>query len=623
MSRFPERIAGLTAVAALLAVLVDGLLYQRTHLLVAAALLPLLFTAAAIGLLAFVRLRLARQAAEEARDQALLKSPTAGGALFAETEESAAFTVARSRAQFEKWFVPAVPLLLAAAQVLWALRLHRSLPWDLVAGADHLLAATFLLAQAFVFFLLGRYLVALGRTREYRLARGPGHAVGAACLGALVAGIAAAAAGLTERPELEGWAARGLLVLAGLLAAENGLRFLAGLYSPRRAEALAAAHETAVGGLFIDPGSWARRLGSALDYQFGFAVSDSGFTRVLRNAIAPLLCCQLALLVVMSCFVFLGPEEEGWRERLGRPLPAPGGQLTSGMHLKWPWPLESVRRLPVRRIQSTAVGFTADPDQTRPPVILWTIPHYQQEENFLAPSRIGGQGDGGSVPVNLITLNVPVEYLITNFFAHAYGFADAGALVRQIAYRAVTREIAGRELPALLGPGRQEAAARIQADTQAECDRVGLGVRIVAVPLTGVHPPVPVADAYQSVVGALEQKEATILEAKAYAQGLQPVARARGDQARLEAESHRLRRVVLAQAEAHQYGERLKGFVQSPTVFRSRYYLDSLRTALAGARKFIVDTPPGRSVLYFNFEEKAFPDLFELAPAGEMPEEKP
>ena len=487
MSRFPERIAGVAASLAVLAAVVDGLLYPRTHLLAVAALLPLLFTAAAVSILALVRLRLARQAAEEERDQAMLKDRAAGASLFQEADAGAPFTLARSRAQFETWFVSAAPLLLAAAQLLWALRLHRSLPWNLATGADHLLAAAFLAAQAFALFVLGRYLVALGRTREHRLARGPGHAIGIACLGALVAAAAAAATALAEKPEIDTWAARALLALAGLLAAENVLRVVAAWYSPRRGEALASAHETALGGLFIDPGAWARRLGTALDYQFGFAVSESGFARLLRTAIAPLVVCQLLLLLLMSCFVFLGPEEEGWRERLGRPLP--DGQLASGFHLKAPWPLESVRRLPVRRILNTQVGFTPDPKQARPASILWTIPHFKQEENFVVPSRAAGGGQGEAVPVNLVTLNIPVEYLITNFFAHAYGFADAAAAVRQIAYRAVTREISGRELPALLGPGREASSARILAATQAECDRVGLGVRIVSVPLTGVHRP--------------------------------------------------------------------------------------------------------------------------------------
>ncbi len=620
MSRFPERIAGFAALAGLLAVGVDALLYQRTHLLVTSALLPLLFTAAGLGLLAFFRLRLARQAAEEAREQAALRNRDDAGSLFADGG-AAPFTVARSRAQFERWFVSAVPLLLAGAQSLWAWRLYRRLPWDLVSGAEHLLAAAFLAGQAFVFFLLGRYLAALARTREFRLARGAAHALGLACAGVGVAAVAAAAAGLAERPEIEGWAARGLLALALLLAAENVLRFLVALYSPRRTEALAAAHESTLGGLLIDPGAWARRLGDALDYQFGFAVSETGFARLLRRALAPLLICQLLLLHAMSCFVFLGPEEAGWRERLGRPLPE--GALSSGFHLKAPWPFETVRRLPVRRVQFTEVGFQRDPDRERPATLLWTVPHYQQEDNFLVPSRSGGAADGDAVPVNLVTLNIPVEYLVTNFFAHAYGFAEPAALVRQIAYRAVTREIAGRELAALLDGEREAAAARIRADAQAECDRVGLGVHILALPLPGVHPPVTVADAYQSVVGALEEKEATILKAHAYARGTEPRAQAESERIKLEAQAYRTQRTELSRAEVRQYEERLKAHAKSPEVFRSRLYLATLRDALAGPRKFIVDAPPGRQVLYFNFEEKAFPDLFELAPAGELPEEKP
>ena len=104
---------------------------------------------------------------------------------------------------------------------------------------------------------------------------------------------------------------------------------------------------------------------------------------------------------------------------------------------------------------------------------------------------------------------------------------------------------------------------------------------------------------------------------------MQPLALAGCDKARVEAEAHRFRRKALAEAEAYQYAKRLEAFAKSPTVFRSRLYLDSLRDALAGTRKFIVDSPGGGEVLTFDFQEKAFPDLFDLAPAPGVTEEKP
>lgn len=620
LSRFPARVAAASAVAAMLSIVVSGFLYRRTGLLAITSLLPLLFTALATAIVSYLRFGLARAAAEEAREEASLASRSRPDASLFGDRATESFTAARSREQFDRWFVSALPLLLAAVQFLWAWRLLKQLPWGMTGPTETLLGASFLGAQAFVFFITGRYLAALGRAPEFRMARGPAHAAGAACLGTLLATAGALATALTGDTFWDDLAARILLGLAALMALENVLRFLTGLYSPRRTEALTAAHESAIGGLFIAPGAWAGRLSEALDYQFGFAVSESGFARLMRTALAPLLIAQLILLHLMSCFVFLGPEETGWRERGGRPLP--DGAWASGFHLKAPWPFETVRRLPTRRIQSVEVGFRSEPDENKPRVLLWTIPHYAEEDTFVVPSRSGGAG--AAVPVNLVTLNVPVEYLITNFFAHAYGFADPEATIRQAAYRAVTREISGTELGALLGPRRAESVERIHRALQADCDHMALGVQIVSIPLPAVHPPTPVADAFQSVVGALEQKEATILAARAHAGALAP--RTTGALARIrsEAEAYKTRRAGIAAADALQYTERLKAYTASPEVFRSRLYFGALRDALAGTRKFIVDAPGDRQVLYFNLEDKAFQNLFELTPGpGTDAQEEP
>jgi regulator of protease activity HflC (stomatin/prohibitin superfamily) len=134
-----------------------------------------------------------------------------------------------------------------------------------------------------------------------------------------------------------------------------------------------------------------------------------------------------------------------------------------------------------------------------------------------------------------------------------------------------------------------------------------------------VHPPTQVAAAFQSVIGALEQKEATVLAARATAGRTVTLAAANGTKALAEATAYRTRRAEISAAEAQRFLTQLDTARQSPRVFRANLYLSTLATALADTRKYIVPANLSREVLQFNFEEKLRPELFDL---GTTPEKK-
>jgi len=621
MTKLPERMAAAAAALTLVVTVVDVLLAGQTGLLVFRALLPYSFWTLALCAVAFARSRIARLAEEEKRDAA------AGGgrgesALFAgTTDDLEALWIARSREQFERFVVPAVTPLIAIALGAWSWRLLRELPTFSTVPQDRLLAAAFLGGQAFLLFLFSRYLIGLARDAERRFLRGPGIASGVLCFASLFAMLGAIASELAWSPA-DRWTAQALVVVVLLIAAENALRFLIAAYSPRRQQAFGTAYESRIGGLLADPATWARNIAQTLDYQFGFNVSHTWFYRFLESALVPLVVVQLVALYLMSSLVFIGPEEEGILERFGKPL-AGAWHLDSGFHLKRPWPFETVRRLPSKRVQTVNVGY--DPGTNAAPrVLLWTVAHYRNEDLFLTASApdAAADGDAGnqSVPVSLISLNIPVEYRITNIYSHVYGFADPVETLRGIAYRAITRELDSRDLTDLLTASRLDLARLLRANIQAEADRLGLGVDILFVSLRGIHPPVPVADAFQSVVGAMEEREAQILDARAYAASKIPVAAAEAARTRREAQAYRDRRVALASAEATQFEKRLGAYRQAPDVFKSRQYLASLRDALSNTRKYIVDAPASEEIIYLNLEDKSLPGLFDMGPSPEEEE---
>ncbi|MFH0909364.1 MAG: protease modulator HflK [bacterium] len=621
MTKLPERIAAATAALTLAVTVVDILLAGQSGLLVFRALMPYSFWTVALCGVAFARARMARLAQEEKRDAATAGGGRGDSALFAGPgDDVESLWIARSREQFERFVVPTVTPILAVALGFWSWRLFHELPALAAVSKDRMLAAAFLGGQAFLLFLFSRYQIGLARDPEHRVLRGPGIASGVLCFASLFAMLGAIASELAWMPA-DRWAALALVVVVMLIAAENALRFLIAAYSPRRQQAFGTAYESRIGGLLADPATCARSIAQTLDYQFGFNVSHTWFYRFLEGALVPLVVVQLVALYFMSSLVFLGPEEEGILERFGKPL-AGAWHLDSGFHLKRPWPFETVRRLPAKRVQTVNVGY--DPGTNAAPrVLLWTVAHYRNEDLFLTASApdAGSGGDVGneSVPVSLISLNIPIEYRITNIYSHVYGFADPVKTLRGIAYRALTRELDSRDLADLLTGSRLDLARLLRERVQAEADRLGLGVEVLFVSLRGIHPPVPVAEAFQSVVGAMEEREAQILDARAYAASKLPVAAAEAARTRRAAEAYRDRRVQLASAEAAQFEKRLGAYRQAPEVYKSRQYLASLREALSNTRKVIVDAPASEEIIYLNLEERNLPGLFDM---GLSPDEE-
>ena len=613
MTRLTEKATATAAVCAALTALVLAALAQRTGLLVFGALLPFTVLALAISLAAWLRARLGSRAEEERRDAELARTEKTA-ALF-EPADTEPFSAARTAEQVERWAVPAVPVLLAFLSGRWAWAGLTNPDALLAQPRDGLIAAAALGGLAFFLFLLSRYLLGVAHNREERLARAPGVLLGLISLGAAAGAVASAATHLGY-PLADRGLARGLWLLLAVLAAEQAVLFVVTLYAPRsRQRGPRMPYESRLGAFLTDPAAWARNLAESFDYQFGGNVSESASVRFLRRALLPLLMLQAVLFYLMSCLVFLGPEEEAILEKWGRPHPT-RSHLTSGFHLKMPWPFEAVRRVPAKRVMIARVGFEPEHDEIRPATLLWTVPHYRQEDTFVTASATSDEGEATSV--GLISFNVPVEYRVTNLHQFVYGHAEPGELVRDLAYRALTRELASRDLVHLLGPDRLQVSDRVRTEIQGEADRLGLGLAILFVGVQGVHPPVAVAPAFQTVVGALEQREAAILVAQAYTNSTIPLAGAESDRLRQVALGAKVRRSALAQADADLFEKRLATYRTSPVVFTGDLYLSTIARALAGSRKFVIDHPRAREVLTFNFEEKAYPDLFDLGP---LPEE--
>src|SRR6185369_8816727 len=285
-----------------------------------------------------------------------LSKSRGASALFA-TEEAELFAARRAREQFERFIVPAFTVILFLLQAGGAFLLWRWLEKSSsVKLTEPLVAMALFGLFALVLFLLGKYSAGIARLEGQRLLR-PGASyllLGAYLCFVVVASVAAVEAGF---PRVDLYAARALCVLLALNALETMVNLVLEIYRPRvKGQQARLLYESRLVGLLSQPEGLITTAAQALDYQFGFKVSETWFYRFLEKALAWLILIQFVVLVLSSSFVFIGPGEQGLVERFGRPL-ASVNPLPPGPHLKMPWPIDRLYRYRTQEIQTFEIGM--------------------------------------------------------------------------------------------------------------------------------------------------------------------------------------------------------------------------------------------------------------------------
>jgi len=302
-------------------------------------------------------------------------------------------------------------------------------------------------------------------------------------------------------------------------------------------------------------------------------------------------------------------------ERFGRPVQS-RPVLAPGLHFKWPWPIDRAHVYPTAEVRSFNIGFVPDPKLEKENTLLWTRAHYKEEFNLLVASREAGDGATNeveqAVPVNLLTVSIPVQYRVTNLLAWARSFTAGERMLPLLATREVTRYLVSVDLEDVMASGRQQAAAELRTLIQQQADAQNLGVEVMFVGLQDVHPPVQIAETYEAVVSATQERETRVLNAEAYRAEVLPRARAEGERRVLTQRANATTRVAKAEAQGKRFQSQRAAFHAAPAVYYQWHYHEMLIAGLALPRKFILTTTNNQEQFWLNFEDKLRTDLLDV-----------
>ncbi len=309
---------------------------------------------------------------------------------------------------------------------------------------------------------------------------------------------------------------------------------------------------------------------------------------------------------LLSGLTAVGPDAVGVVRRFG----ALRDDLSPGLHVRWPWPVEDV--VEVRpTVRTVEVGFrTRSAEQLQ----QWDVMRAEQARLRGDTWAAGHDADADRRPAeavlltgdgNLVEVFATVEWAPADPRAFVLAGADPEAAVRVAAEAAVRELAAGRPLVELLTAGRADFAASALART-----RVGLpaelGVAVRGLIVHHLHPPAEVVADYHAVAVAIQARDRRVNEAAA--DGLRrtrgaadaavgAVRRAEADAARVRAEAGAERDAFFARA-----GVRRRQTADERAVTDLRLTLDAVASALRGRAKVWVDAdaPPGRRHLWLG-----------------------
>lgn len=544
-----------------------------------------------------------------------------GGSTLFETKDTEGFPAQRSREQFERFFVPVFTGILLVLEVIGAVLLWRwfsKSPVGIELKEPTVELALFALF-ALLLFLFGKFSATIARLENHRLLR-PGASW--VLLGAYLCFVVALGAVGVEAgyPRADYYVAEILTALLGLIAIETLINLILEIYRPRvKGKVSRPLYESRLVGLLGQPEGLIKTAGQALDYQFGFKVSETWFYRFFEKALGWIILLQVAALFLSTTLVFIDPGQQALLEHFGQPARK---VLGPGAHLKWPWPIDRVYRYRTEEIQSFIVGSQPDPAMTNQNTIVWTVAH-AKEENFLVANRnemTSSTNDAESAksapPVSLLTVSIPVEFQITNVLDWAYKNQDATNLLQDLATREVVHYLVSADFIDIMSRERGAAADSLRSRIQAAANEHQLGAKIIFVGLQDIHPPVKVAGDFEKVVGATQTKQADILAAQAEDIKTNALATAEATNLIDIAEGDRIKTEISARAKAALFTNRIPAFEAAPSIYMEREYLQTFAKATANARKYVLLTTNTHDVLQFDLQTKIREDLLQDVTVG-------
>ena len=244
-----------------------------------------------------------------------------------------------------------------------------------------------------------------------------------------------------------------------------------------------------------------------------------------------------------------------------------------GLYFKLPWPVDMVDIYDVHRVKSMQIGYVSGNSRN----FLWGRVHDGGEYLLLL-------GNGNE----MVATNIKIVYKISDLYSYIKTCRNPEEVLSSGVYAALMDRTINTTLDAFLSVDRELLSVSLSEELSEFCKSENLGLAVVEVIVESIHPPVSVANVYQSVVTASVMKNTAITNAQTEA-----------EKRLINAEQHRKtvvnnsiseqhRRVSSARNEMAVYFAAMEAYRISPESFRLSKFLDTYETIIKGNKVYVL-----------------------------------
>ena len=293
----------------------------------------------------------------------------------------------------------------------------------------------------------------------------------------------------------------------------------------------------------------------------------------------------IAIVVVVGLLLFTGyyqvePDEVAVVQRFGAYVRT----TDPGPHLKIPFGVESVTKVPVQRQLKMEFGFRTLQAAARS--------QFAPESPETLGEAVMLTGD-----LNVAVVEWIVQFRIKDPRQYLFHVRDVPETFRYMSEAAMRLVVGDHSVDEVLTIGREEVALKAKEELQRLCELYGIGIEVQQLVLQDVNPPNLVKPAFNEVNQAIQEKERSINDAWAEYNNAVPKAKGEAEQAVRAAEGYALERVNNAEGDAKRFDALYEEYRKAPAVTRKRMYLETMRELMPKIGKKVVLDDKARSIL--------------------------
>jgi membrane protease subunit HflK len=295
--------------------------------------------------------------------------------------------------------------------------------------------------------------------------------------------------------------------------------------------------------------------------------------RIPRGGALLILGVAAALFLIVTGYYQVEPDEVAVVQRFGKFVRT----TEPGPHLKVPFGMETITKVPVKRQLKMEFGFRTA--------------RAAAQTTYAAPSKeTAAESQMLTGDLNVAVVEWIVQYRIKDPGAYLFRVRDVPETFRYMSEAAMRQVVGDHSVDEVLTIGREAIALQAKTELQRLCEMYGIGIEVQQLVLQDVNPPSAVKPAFNEVNQAIQEKERAINDAWADYNKAVPKAKGEAEQAIRAAEGYALERVNNAEGDAKRFDALHEEYRKAPGVTRRRIYLETMAAILPKVgRKLILD----------------------------------